>query len=105
MAKLSQKDRQLAEGLILETGFMTLFIILKLYKSNLTKNEEIKNDLLKISRLVSEHGTAVPIANERGPPRIRAASASGRGTDGEAKAARVVVTLPSQRWTLRYNGY
>lgn len=48
MAKLSQKDRQLAEGLILETGFMTLFIILKLYKSNLTKNEEIKNDLLKI---------------------------------------------------------
>lgn len=48
MEKLSPKERARAEGFFLETGFMTLFIILKLYNKDSTKNEEVKNDLMLI---------------------------------------------------------
>jgi hypothetical protein len=48
MAKLKPKEKKKAEGFILETGFMSLFIIHKLYNFKTTKDDEVKNDLLLI---------------------------------------------------------
>jgi hypothetical protein len=48
MKTLSEKERSNAEGLILETGFLSLFLLLKLYDRKTEKNEDIKADLMKI---------------------------------------------------------
>lgn len=48
MKTLKEKERKKAEGFILETGFLTLFIILKLYNRKTEPNEDIKADLMKI---------------------------------------------------------
>jgi hypothetical protein len=48
MESLKSKDLEKAQGFILETGFLTLFIIMKLYNKKTEINEDIKNDLMKI---------------------------------------------------------
>ena len=57
MAKLSDAAREKAEGFIIESGFLALFIILKLYNKKTEKDEDIRKDLMNLrqGRKYSNH--------------------------------------------------
>ena len=48
MRKLSGVALEKAQGFIIETGFLSMFVILKLYNRKTEKDESIKRDLMNL---------------------------------------------------------